>query len=333
MFLERLRSFATRLCAATLTGFAMLGVAEVVVRVWIPVRNVGPSFTVYDAEDGVALKKSFVCERITPEFTMRLTTNALGFRGPAPSGEPGGVLFLGDSFTLGYGVDDGEEFPALVGAHLERRLDRSVPIWNAGVGGTGNGRWLSFLRQEARELDPDLVVLQLCGNDFEDNLREGLFALDEDGELERLQAHAPSLRRSLQGVVEGVPGLAYSHLIGSLRGLRSGAAEVHAPAPSGLEETLEPADELTWRLVEHALDECERSGWPVLVVAAALEEGRLRRLTDLAAERAFPLVVVPSRAERPDLYYRVDGHWNLRGHAYAAWRVAAELGPLCRAGG
>jgi hypothetical protein len=57
-----------------------------------------------------------------------ISTNAYGFRGPDPQtlAKPNGVtriLFLGDSFTLGWGVDDPDSLPALVRADLNARAD------------------------------------------------------------------------------------------------------------------------------------------------------------------------------------------------------------------
>src|SRR3990167_3315053 len=154
---------------ALLTATALLVafvVAELVVRVAVPVRNVGPTFSEYDPVYGKRLKRSFACTRTTPEFTMRFSTNSLGFRGPEPAGFPGrGVLFLGDSFTTGYGVNDGEEFPDLVRRGLEAS-GIGVPVVNAGSGNTGNGYWLRFLEREGTRFSPRLVVLGFCGNDF-----------------------------------------------------------------------------------------------------------------------------------------------------------------------
>ena len=152
-----------------------LVMSEVIVRTVIPIRNVGPSFTVYDPFYGKALKKSFTALRITPEFTMRITTNSNGLRGPdleISTARP--ILFLGDSFTMGYGVNDGEEFPALVRRAMSERKSK-IPVINAGMGDNGNGRWIKFLRAEGTKFNPSLVVLQIHANDFHDNIREHLF--------------------------------------------------------------------------------------------------------------------------------------------------------------
>ena len=165
-----------------------LGVCEIAVRVLVPIRGVGPTITTYDPYYGKALKESFSGQRITPEFTIRITTNSLGFRGPelGPlSRRP--VLFLGDSFTLGYGVNDGREFPALVDQSLrERGPGAKIPVVNAGLGNNGNGRAVKFLRTEGPRYNPALVVLQVHDNDFDDNISEALFELTPAGELREL---------------------------------------------------------------------------------------------------------------------------------------------------
>ncbi len=74
------------LTAGLLAVSLLLGIAvlEVGVRLLIPVRNVGLSFTVYDPVYGRRLKQDASIRRITPGFTMQLTTNSLGHRGPEP---------------------------------------------------------------------------------------------------------------------------------------------------------------------------------------------------------------------------------------------------------
>ena len=68
-----------------------LGLAEIAVRIFVPVRDVGPSFSVHDPFFGKRIKAGFSAERRTPEFRMRLTTNSLGFRGPLVRPLPAGM--------------------------------------------------------------------------------------------------------------------------------------------------------------------------------------------------------------------------------------------------
>jgi lysophospholipase L1-like esterase len=291
------------------TILALAG-AELLVRLLVPVRNVGPSFTTYDPVYGKWLKRDARIVRKTPEFTMRLSTNAQGFRQDRtvpPGSRP--VLFLGDSFTMGYGVNDGEQYVALL-----QRAAPEIPMVNAAMGDNGNGRWVKFLRAPAYA--PRLVVLQVMANDFDDNRREALFELAGNKLVER-PVLPPGGSRLAQQAIEAVPGLADSHLIGLLRQVRSPSVVPRAANPAS-----STGDELTYALIAEALRICTSRGWPVIGVLVEIDDARLERLEELFG--AYPLLRIPFRTERPELYYQTDGHWNAAGHRF----VANHLVPL-----
>ena len=316
-----------------------LFLCELAVRMFVTVRNVGPSFTVYDPVYGKRLKRSFTCKRIAPDFTMRFTTNSLGFRGPEPSAFPHrAILFIGDSFTMGYGVNDGEEYPALVGGILTERFGEGrPPIVNAAVGATGNGRWIKFLQAEAPKFDLVSVVIQVCGNDFEENVSEGLFWLSDDGGLSGSGLPPPpGLKRQVQPLVEALPGLAYSRLVSLFREARSRIpsgpgvdADRHdRTQPNGGDRSNEERtldDQLTYRLLEKIIRICQEAEWPALVVLVEVAEHRSVRLDDILRQYDVPNIAIPRKTERPDLYHRMDGHWNAKGHAVVAELVATSL--------
>lgn len=85
-------------------------------------------------------------------------TNEHGLRGPSVSKSrtPGVVriALLGASPAMGWGVADGEEFPALI----DRALGPSVEVVNFAMAGFGPVRQLWIL-EDALEFDPHLVVL------------------------------------------------------------------------------------------------------------------------------------------------------------------------------
>ena len=317
-------------CLLLAQAVVCLVVVEVAIRLFIPVRNVGPSFTVFDQRYGETIKKSFSCSRITPEFTIRFSSNSLGFRGPEPLAPLRGcVLFLGDSFTMGYGVNDGEEFPQLVAGALQERVGiQNAQVVNAGIGGVGNGRWIRFLRTEAPALEPRAVVLQLCSNDHADNENEQLFLLDAAEELVELP-FTPSAgwKRRLQSIAESVPWLNYSYLVCKLREIRGNSSPVE-PTLTGAtpaSDTSTPAEKLTLKLVDEAISICEQHRWIVIVLGADLEPGFVQTLGERCGKRGVTLLCVPSREQQADLYFSIDGHWNASGHAYAARILTKHL--------
>ncbi len=93
-------------------------------------------------------------------------TNAQGFRGRtlAPRhGDARRVLALGDSYTFGWGVDDGSQtWPA----RLEAMLD-GVEIFNAGVPGYNTIQEAHLLDELLAQGDVDVVVLAWVMNDAE----------------------------------------------------------------------------------------------------------------------------------------------------------------------
>jgi hypothetical protein len=313
------------LAVACLIGLIL---CEGLVRLFVPVRNVGPTFSEFDPKWGKRLKKNFTCVRSSSEFTMRFSTDSYGFRGPEPKEFPAHpILFLGDSFTSGYGVNDGEEFPAVIRAYLESSPSTSsIPVVNAGSGNIGNGFWLKLLQDEARRYDPRFVVLQLCSNDFADNLTDGLYELNTQGELVPRLGFAPrGAARWGQAVLEAVPWLSYSHLVGFLRQITSEKSGDVPPDTASNNAPPSVSERLTYALVTAALTECALHNWPVLVISVDMHGRRLTELEALLAGLRVPHLTIPSKRERPDLYYKIDGHWTAVGHQYVARLVMDAL--------
>ena len=307
-----------------------IGVSELIVRSFIPVRNVGPSFTIYNSFYGKTLKKSFSARRITPEFTMRFTTNSDGFRGPElgiKSSRP--ILFLGDSYTMGYGVNDGEEFPALVRKALSERSSKMVAVINAGMGDNGNGRWVKFLRAEGKRYNPGIVVLQIHDNDFQDNIRERLFERSPTGKLIELPVPSPGAKRMIQSLVEGVPGLAHFYLIGLIRQVswhsNSPYRDPDSESSPINSDRTSLKEQLLFRLLEEVLTICEYQGWQILAVLVDIPDKRLAKMEKFFSVRDVLTVVIPTKRDRPDLYYKVDGHWHASGHRFTADRILEAL--------
>jgi hypothetical protein len=120
-----------------------------------------------------------------PDFDALIAQGPDGWRqpDPPPPADPTRrVLVLGDSFTWGWGVDQGEVFTD----RIQRRLD-DVGIYNRGVNGFSTGQEYLLLQQELEKHDYDAVALMFFQNDVGDNVnpkrgRRPLFTL-ADGTL------------------------------------------------------------------------------------------------------------------------------------------------------
>ncbi len=96
------------------------------------------------------------------EFSASLKVNKDGFRDDEASMQQPSIVCLGDSYTMGWGVDEGESFPDL----LEK--DLGFKVMNLGMASYGTARELVAFRKFAPQ-DCELIVLQYCGNDDEEN--------------------------------------------------------------------------------------------------------------------------------------------------------------------
>jgi hypothetical protein len=322
---SRLAGFGTNLSIAALATLLTLGASEVLVRAFVTVRNVGPAFTVYDPVYGKRLKANLHAWRIAPEFRFTINTNSLGMRDP----EPGkslreGIVFVGDSFTMGYGVQDGEAFPALVRKGLQRR-GVTIPVLNTGMGDNGNGRWVKFFDHDAARFHPRLVVFQVMANDFDDNVAEHLFELDASGALHELPIGPPGFMRRAQSLIDDVPGLPYSYLVG-LAWMSAEAIESNRPAVSteGRGDDL-PSDRLTYALVGAAVDKARVGGADVIGLLVGLTGQRRQKMAEIFAQRGLICLDGPNKKAAPALFFKVDGHWNAAGHRRAAELLLPEI--------
>ena len=98
---------------------------------------------------------------------LNLTTNERGLRreeevnSTPPAGKER-ILCIGDSFTLGHGVDDQATFPAWLEA-----LDPTLEALNMGQGGYGIDQCFLWYRRDAKDLECDIVLLSFIAPDFE----------------------------------------------------------------------------------------------------------------------------------------------------------------------
>jgi hypothetical protein len=95
-----------------------------------------------------------------PAFDVTFSIDSRGFRNRTQLARYD-IVTLGDSFTEGHSISDGQEWPAL----LSLELDRSV--YNLGVGGTNPGHYLAAFSQHGTVLEPKVAIFMIYeGNDF-----------------------------------------------------------------------------------------------------------------------------------------------------------------------
>jgi hypothetical protein len=164
---RRARAVALFLSLTVLAFWLLEGLSSFI---WVSSRVAGSRLTAerlhtrYDPELGwVSVPNMTLQDLYGPG--VGLTTNTHGFRGPLEVGALGPdmqrVVCSGDSFTLGYGVDDLETWCHQLGS-LDRRLDTV----NMGQGGYGVDQAYLWYKRDGRGLDHQVQVFALIADDL-----------------------------------------------------------------------------------------------------------------------------------------------------------------------
>lgn len=266
-----------------------------------------------------------------------LTTNARGLRAleeytdEIPDGRYR-VICVGDSFTLGYGVDDEATYEAEMEAQQPR-----IQALNMGQGGYGVDQAYLWYRRDAEDLEHDLVVFAYIAPDFDRMTSTRFNGL-----------YSKPVLRAQEGrlIVDGVPvpddfsgggqspvfeRLALSDL------LRRATREERR------EETLEQVGtplafrEVAELMIADLVALCEQRGSALVLVQLPLLDsiaGRPREVSawmrGVARSHDVPFFNLAGRfealpsAER-ELYYQEDGHYNALGNRLVAQELLLRM--------
>jgi hypothetical protein len=298
----------------------------------------------------------------SPEFQIDVRTNSSRLREPEIEPGEGGVLAVGDSFTFGWGVEEGERFTERLEEGLGGREGKLTRIVNAGHWMYTFDQQLLLVRELVPRLRPRVVVQGIysahlltlmshrwerdSGGDLRSVHNDGI-RVTEDGALRFTNTHleSPPFRSRLAAAV--------FRIWFNWRLSKEGAtADLALLDPGSMRY------EIAWRMFEDCVAETARylRGAGVEYVAFGIPrdlqvspdewtaayrasvEGRALDL-DLPSRRVAAVVIrsgatwvdlLPAfrRSYRPDLYFAHDPHWTREGHGLAARVLAPAIGPL-----
>jgi hypothetical protein len=126
------------------------------------VAQVEPNCSEYDSQFFYRLRPNVQCDFSNIEFSTLLETNSVGLRDDENSLASPDIICIGDSYTMGWGVQQQESFPQRL-EHLTR-----LKVLNAGVSSFGTVRELRKL-YTLDTANCKWIVLQYCDNDVEEN--------------------------------------------------------------------------------------------------------------------------------------------------------------------
>lgn len=292
--------------------------------------------------------------RVGDIFDVSMSFNQQRFRGRAETRlEPAtGVLriaTIGDSFTMGWGANDDQTYPAHLQALLQQELGRPVEVLNAGVGGTGTGEQALYYQRWVSRFHPEIVVLGVNSSDTNDDRLRELFTVGANGVgIPRSpEAIYQSRRRFRQfrTFVLSTPGVAFLDKHSRLFGLvRNVLWDISHRQQWTEPDSLDGALRLTAAEIRWLEGEVRNSGGRIFVVylpqrgaiypprteVEQLGEDRLAAmLKDLCEKEHIPfsdltpaMLVAAAHSPQPIYYARRDLHPTPQGYAVFAQQVA-----------
>lgn len=119
------------------------------------------------------------------EFDIRINVNSSGFRGPELARDKTAgrkrIVFVGDSFTFGWGVNEEETFVSLL------QKDQPAELINAGIVSYSPALEYLLIREKIIALQPDEVVLCLDQSDLQDDYKYSDSGIFKDGVLQSVR--------------------------------------------------------------------------------------------------------------------------------------------------
>jgi hypothetical protein len=312
---------------------------------WLPIFRHHPFLPTYACQVNVHATVD------TGDSRWTVNTDDEGFRVGQQPGVPDErpvLLWLGDSFTFGYGVDYESSFVGLLALAKEGRYR---PV-NAAVGGYGPTQYRQTLEYLLdKNLRPRLVLIgAFIGNDFLDviddknpPIRDGILG-NEWGAKSLLKQHFHLYRLATATIHRLHP-----------YGVRQHSLDLNSEVRAWTNGELREADSIFRREFERMAALCQSHGveMAVLIIPAgtmvdALAKGASRS-PDGARDQSLPLRhavsafrdlhiryldLTPMLVAHPvtETYFYFDGHFTARGHALVRDAVVSEwrdllLGP------
>ena len=134
----------------------------------------------------------------TPDYKIEVRTNEHGMRAdnPIPFEKPENtkrIVMLGDSFGMGFGATAEQTFLSQLKQNLSE-AGETVDTLNLCVSGHGNAEQLIELKNRGIKFDPDIVLVAWHHSDLDDNIRSGLFKLENDQLVRAHKSYLPGTK-------------------------------------------------------------------------------------------------------------------------------------------
>jgi len=312
---------------------AALAVAELLVRVFAPHSrdHVVPAglFTA-DTTLGWSLMPGRRLQHHTRYFDVIYDINAMGFRDPprqiAGTAGTQRVLLFGDSQIFGWGVPLGHRLSDLV----EKRVP-SVELWNMAVPGYGLDQQVLSYENAAATLNADVVVLFVSGPTLERTRHARIyrkpkprFVFDADDSVRLVPVSGRSNSRT-GAVYRALSPLYLPYFLERQWQILTDPRKLPVTASEKVSarsaRTIGP---LPLALLQRAKS-AATDGGARLAVLSDLPAAATDQLRNFCEVNGIDFLAIPFTKTTRDVFGPDEQHWNRRGNALIAERLAAMV--------
>ncbi len=251
------------------------------------------------------------------EFANTYYVNSEGMRDKYKNLKNPRILFLGDSFTMGWGVEQRETFPYIV----EKKLNKKC--LNTGISSYGTARESTIASPYITD-SLEFIVIQYCLNDYDENRQ----FIKNDFQLEISDLN--TLRRTKNNHLKSVNYRLFKHLIGITYFIKHRTKLWYKNQPE-TNYTLESnAGKLFYKVVENM-----KLPDNVQVIAFSLDVNQstpyfINQLSTIKEEKNLKnwhLIDFSDKLQSQH-YYRLDGHLNKTGQEVVADEISKMISEL-----
>lgn len=149
------------------------------------------SYTLYKGRPGISFTAT------TGEFANDISFNSYGFYDddwPVQKTGDIRILVIGDSFTAGFNVPFEENYARQL-EHILQKNGYSADIMVAGLASWDTSTELKFLERIGLKFKPDIVIIQMYGNDIRSSYLRGLFSLNGNKLVDNTPVNIPLRKR------------------------------------------------------------------------------------------------------------------------------------------
>lgn len=336
-----MKKWLSNIGAMLLSTFIMLIVCELIVRFFVP-QQLAPVKFMYDKDIGlIHIPHLKGCEYRPNNYNIKFTNGDDGFRithkGEMPDFVNKKIMFIGDSFTYGKGVNDNETFAYRL---QETLLKDSVQIINAGVEGRGTDHGLRTYQHYKDKYQPNTVIHFAHYNDLADNIRDEYFEIVNDSTFtpKKFDHLVGGTKAKLQKSKLYNWLISNSHFFALLKSVLVGILmpDQIVRYEDGID--MDKAKKLTSGFLRQLQKEVEADGRKFIVFyIPAREDIEARKKGERTEQEEFFInyftennidfhnlsddFINSGETEVIKNFYLLEGHWNAKGHQFASEKL------------